>query len=277
MVFGRQGSIHAGFLGLSLALVALGCGGGGADTHTATPSNAAAPTSAGPSKPIPPHVAAAVSADDRVAADKALAGGRKPAELLAFAGVKPGMKVAEIGAGGGYTTELLARAVGPTGKVWAENAQFAAKFIEPTWTDRLKKPVMQNVVRVDREMDDPLPPEAKDLDLVVIVLLYHDAVWLKVDRDKMNRAIFAALKPGGAYVVVDHSARAGTGTNDVQSIHRIEQKVVEEEVARAGFKRAAEADFLRNPGDTRDWSTAPNAAGEKRGTSDRFVVSFVKP
>jgi predicted methyltransferase len=158
-----------------------------------------------------------------------------------------------------------------------ENAQFAAKFIEPTWTDRLKKPVMQNVVRVDREMDDPLPPEAKDLDLVVIVLLYHDAVWLKVDRDKMNRAIFAALKPGGAYVVVDHSARAGTGTNDVQSIHRIEQKVVEEEVARAGFKRAAEADFLRNPGDTRDWSTAPNAAGEKRGTSDRFVVSFVKP
>lgn len=268
----------------SVSLV-VACGGGAEEAKSPAHASHAAPTtSAGPSQgghssgpAIPAHVAAVVHAEDRSPQDKALDAGRKPGELLAFAGVKPGMKVAELAAGSGYTTELLARTVGSTGKVWGQNGQAFAKFIEPAWTERLKKPAMQNVVRVDRELDDPLPPEAKDLDAVFLVLLYHDAVWLKVDRDKMNRAVFAALKPGGVYVIVDHSARPGTGTNDVQSLHRIEAKIVEEEVPRAGFKRGAEGHFLENPSDPRDWSTSPGAAGEKRGTSDRFVLTFVKP
>jgi predicted methyltransferase len=87
----------------------------------------------------------------------------------------------------------------------------------------------------------------------------------------------AALKPGGSYVVVDHRSRDGAGTADTESLHRIEESVVREEVQRASFRFASSADFLKNPSDTRDWSTSPRTAGERRGTSDRFVLKFVKP
>jgi predicted methyltransferase len=93
----------------------------------------------------------------------------------------------------------------------------------------------------------------------------------------MNKAIYAALKPGGVYVIVDHSARAGDGLADVQTLHRIEEKVLRQEVEAAGFKLVATADFLRNPADARDWSASPRTAGERRGTSDRFVLKFAKP
>ena len=89
--------------------------------------------------------------------------------------------------------------------------------------------------------------------------------------------IFAALKHGGVYGIIDHSGRDGTGITEAQTIHRIEEKVVREEVERAGFKFAAAGDFLRNPKDARDWNASPKAAAERRGTSDRFVVKFTKP
>ncbi|MDB4935421.1 MAG: hypothetical protein JWP87_2393 [Labilithrix sp.] len=227
---------------------------------------------------VPPATRAVVDAADRDPEDKKLDAGRKPAELLAFAGIRPGMKVADLAAGGGYTTELLARAVGPTGVVYGQNSPvIIEKFADKPWTARLAKPVNKNVVKVTRELDDPLPPEAKDLDAIVFVLFYHDTFWMKADQAKMNAAIFRALKPGGVYVVVDHSGRTGTGTSEVQSIHRIDEAVVRKEVAAAGFKLAADASFLRNPDDKRDWNTAPFAAADKRGTSDRFVLKFVKP
>ena len=136
---------------------------------------------------------------------------------------------------------------------------------------------MKNVVRVDRELDAPLPPEAKGLDAVVSVLFYHDTVWLGTDRDKMNRAAFDALKRGGEYVVVDHSALEGHGTADVKTFHRIDELTVIREVERAGFYHAATGDFLRNPADTRDWNDAPREAGERRGQSDRIALKNVKP
>ena len=151
------------------------------------------------------------------------------------------------------------------------------RFAEKPWSDRLSKPVMRNVVRVDRDFDRPLPPEARDLDVVVIVLFYHDTVWMGVDRAKMNRAVFDALRPGGRYVVVDHSAPAGTGVEDVKTLHRIDEDVVRNEVQAAGFRLADHADFLRNADDPRDWNASPSASGAKRGTSDRFVLAFVKP
>jgi predicted methyltransferase len=227
---------------------------------------------------VPPAIRAVVDAPDRAEADRALDAGRKPAEMLAFFGIKPGMKVAELGAGGGYTAELLARAVGPTGTVYGQNAKLILeRFAEKPWSERLAKPVMKKVVRVDREFGDPLPPEAKDLDAVLMVLFYHDTVWMSIDRDAMNRAIFKALKPGGVFAIVDHSGRDGTGVTEVKTLHRIEEKVVREEVQRAGFRLAAEGSFLKNPADTRDWNDSPSAAGDKRGTSDRFVLKFVKP
>ncbi len=222
--------------------------------------------------------AAILDAPDRSAADRALDAGRHPAELLAFIGARPGMRIAEIGAGFGYTTELLARAVAPNGVVYGQNNQFIReRFAEKPWTERLTKPVMKPVVRVDREFDDPLPAEAADLDAVVNVMLYHDTVWMKTDRARMNRAVYSALRPGGVYVIVDHSGRAGTGATEVETLHRIEEKVVRQEIESAGFRLVAAADFLRNPADTRDWNASPRTAGERRGTSDRFVLKFAKP
>jgi predicted methyltransferase len=227
--------------------------------------------------PVPATMQKIVDAADRDPDDKKLDAGRHAGELLAFLGLKPGQRVAELCAGGGYTAELLSRAVGPSGKVWAENNALFNKFVEKPWGERLKKPVMKNVVRVDRELDAPLPPDAKNLDAVVSVLVYHDTVWTGADRDKMNKAVFAALRPGGEYVVIDHSGPEGSGTQDVKTTHRIDELFVVREVERAGFHLAGFGDFLRNPADTRDWNDSPREAGERRGTSDRFVLRFTRP
>jgi predicted methyltransferase len=253
-----------------------------APKSAASPAAAASPTPAAGGAVNAPSAAGAfhsiVAASDRSAEDRALDGGRKPAALLEFAGVGPGQRVAELQAGGGYTAELLARSVGPKGRVYGQNSPFVLqRFAEKPWTERLLKPVMANVTRVDRELEDPLPPDATGLDAVLMVLFYHDAVWQKVDRAKMNAAVFRALRPGGAYVIVDHSARAGSGLADTETLHRIDEPALKAEVQAAGFRLAAETDFLRNPADTRDWSTSPRVVGERRGTSDRFVLKFVKP
>lgn len=227
---------------------------------------------------VPSPVVVAVDAPERPEADRALDAGRKPKEWLAFFGIAPGMKVAELGAGTGNTAELLARVVGSTGKVYAQNSRYILeRFAAKPWAERLQKPVMANVVRVDQEFDAPLPPEAKNLDAVLNVLFYHDTVWMEVDRTKMNQAIFDALKSGGVYGIIDHNAQQGAGTTVTKTLHRIEERALIEEVERAGFKLAATLDVLRNASDTRDWNAAPGASGEQRGTSDRFILKFVKP
>jgi predicted methyltransferase len=272
----------------------LGCGASPSPaTATTTPpthATAVAPSSTAPSAPasvavkhvdtvdVPPAITALVAAADRSDEDKKLDAGRHPAQMLAFFGIAPGMHVGELESGTGYTTELLARAVGTSGVVYGENNAFVLeKFAGKPWAERLGKPVMKNVVRSDRELEDPFPPEAKSLDAVVCVLFYHDTVWLKTDRAKMNAAVLASLKSGGVYGIVDHSAKSGSGLNDVQTLHRIEESVVVDEVTKAGFRLDADASFLRNPSDARDWNDSPKAAGDKRGTSDRFVLRFVKP
>jgi len=219
-----------------------------------------------------------VAAPDRTEADRRLDPGRHPAELLAFFGVGPGLRVAELGAGSGYTTELLARAVRPNGTVYGQNSPFILKrFAQSPWRERLARPPMQGVVRLDRPFDDPFPPDVRDLDQVWIILFYHDTVWMKADRAKMNRAVFDALRPGGVYAVVDHSGRPGTDATETETLHRIEESTVKQEIEAAGFVLDAESSILRNPADTRDWNASPRAAGERRGSSDRFVLRYVKP
>jgi predicted methyltransferase len=280
-----------GFLGFSrlagaavvllTAPVPCGCGGGNASASSVAAPAVASAAPATP--PVPPplsadDIRAIVSASDRTDQDRKADAGRHPAEFLAFVGVGHAMTVADLGAGGGYTTELLARAVGPDGKVYGQNdPEWLKRFLEKVWSARLALPADHVVVRSDRAFDDPLPPDAKNLDLVVNVLTYHDTVWTGVDRARMNRAIFDALKPGGAYVIVDSSAKDGDGVNDVKTLHRIEQSVVENEVKTAGFTLAAKGEFLRNPADVRDWSSSPREAGAKLGTEDRFVLKFTKP
>jgi predicted methyltransferase len=227
---------------------------------------------------VPASIASVVAASDRSAEDKKLDAGRHPAEMLAFLGVAPGMHVGEIVAGGGYTTELLARAVAPAGVVYGENPKgILERYAAKPWSERLAKPVNRAIVRVDRELTEPFPAEASNLDVVVDVLFYHDTVWLGVDRDAMNKAVFNALKHGGVYGIIDHAAKTGDGVDDVKTLHRIEERVVREEVLRAGFRLDSTATFLANPADTHDWNDSPKQAGEKRGSSDRFVLKFVKP
>lgn len=221
---------------------------------------------------------AVVAAQDRSPADRELDAGRRPAELLAFLGIQPGWRVGDMGAGGGYTAELLQRAVGSSGMVYGQNSKKVLEmFAEKAWSARLAKPVMKSVVRLDRDFEDPFPNDIGPLDAVTLVLFYHDTVWLNVNREAMNKAVFAALKPGGVFLVVDHSARPGDNLSVTQTFHRIDEDVVKKEVLAAGFVLDGEADFLRNPSDTRDWNDSPRAAAERRGTSDRFVLRFRKP
>jgi predicted methyltransferase len=224
-----------------------------------------------------PAAHAVVDAPDRSPEDRQIDVGRRPAELLTFLRVTRGMRVGELMVGAGYTAELLARAVGPTGVVYAENPRVILQSSGELWASRLSKPAAKNIVRVDRELDDPFPAEARDLDLVVINLVYHDTVWLGIDRGKMNAAVFAALKKGGRYAVIDHSARPGAGIADVQTLHRIDETLLRDEVRRAGFVFEDGDSFLRNPSDMRDWNDSPAAAPERRGTSDRFALLFAKP
>jgi predicted methyltransferase len=263
-----------GLVAVFLAACAEGSAAAPPPESPATPS-----TPAPPAAPLGPGaVRDIVDAPDRTPEDRKLDATRHPAELLTFLALSPGMVVADLGAGGGYTTELLARAVGPSGKVYGHNdPDLLRRFLERIWAPRLALPADKNVVRVDLPFDDPLPPEAKNLDAVVMFLFYHDTVWIGVDREKMNRAVFEALRPGGKYVVVDASAQDGHGTQDAKTLHRIEQSVVEAEVQKAGFRIASRAEFLRNPSDARDWSSSPRDAGDRMGTEDRFVVKFVKP
>jgi predicted methyltransferase len=220
----------------------------------------------------------AVASADRSADDRALDAGRKPEAVFSFFGIEPGMRVAELGAGGGYTSELLARIVGHDGTVYAQNSKFILeRFAEKPWTERLAKPVNAKIVRVDREFDDPLPADAKNLDAVVVILFYHDTVWLGTNRERMNHAVFDALKKGGVYGIVDHAARDGADVQEAKTLHRIEEKVVVAEVEHAGFVLKAESDALRNPDDPRDWNASPKAAADRRGTSDRFTLRFEKP
>ena len=233
---------------------------------------------AGPAK-APSGAAAAVAAPDRSDADRALDAGRQPAEMLAFFEIGPGMRVAEIGAGGGYTTELLARVVGPTGRVYGQNSKFVLeRFAEKPWSERLAKPVNAAIVRVDREFDDPLPPEAKNLDAVLSVLIYHDTVWLETDRARMNAAIFAALKSGG-YLRCDRPQRASRRRHE-----RGEDPAPDrgERGRRPRSRRPASSSTPRptscaTPTTRATGTTRPARPGTRRGTSDRFVLKFRKP
>ena len=221
------------------------------------------------------QVAAILASPDRVEADRTNDVRRKAAQLLEFIDARPGMRALDISAGGGYTTEMLARSVGPQGRVWAQ--------IPPAAKDgaggqrlavRLATPPMRNAIMVLRPFDDPVPPEIAPgtLDRVTLLFNYHDLGHMGVDRARMNRAVFAALKPGGTFVVADHSGRAGTGISESNTLHRIEEAFLRAEVQAAGFRVIEEGQFLRNPADPRDQPTARPAQ-----PNDEFVLKFQKP
>lgn len=267
-------------LALASALILVACGGATEPAPAAAPTTPTAEASPPAEVTVEPsaRLAAVVAAEDRSEDDRALDEGRRPAEVLSFFGIDEGQRVADLFAGTGYTTELLARAVGPDGRVFAQNNAFVMdRFARGPIGERLARPALSHAVLVERELDAPLPPEAQGLDAVIFILAYHDSVWMETDRAAMNRAVFEALRPGGVYGIVDHSAEPGSGTRDVRTLHRIEEAVVIDEVTAAGFRLDGRASTLREPDDARDWDASPRAAGERRGHSDRFVLRFVRP
>ncbi len=238
------------------------------------------------------RIAEILASPDRRPADLTNDIRRKPDQMLAFIGLRPGMVALDLFAAGGYTTELIARAVGPTGRVYGQNrprdpnrpvpgpaaAEGAAAPAGPpspavTLAERATNPAV-NIVPVVRSFENPVPDEAASngLDLVTLMFNYHDLGWLGVDRAQMNRAVYAALKPGGMYVIADHAGRPGTGISESGTLHRIEPAFLREEVEAAGFRLADEGNFLRNPNDPRDRNTP-----EPPQPKDDFVLKFVKP
>ena len=220
-----------------------------------------------------PDYEAIVAAPDRSDADRQTDQRRQPVKMLAFAGARPGMRVLDMEASGGYSTELLARAVAPDGVVYAQDsADVVERFVKDKFDIRAQKPAMKNVVHVIRNYDDPIPPDVSGLDLITFFFAYHDITYMPVDRAEMNRKMFAALKPGGFLVIADHSARPGDGTTVGKTLHRIEESTLRQEIEAAGFKLAAEADFLRHPEDPRN---AP--VFHPQVPIDDFVLKYQKP
>lgn len=217
--------------------------------------------------------AAIIAAPDRTDADRQTDQRRDPAKLLAFTGARSGMNVLDMGAGGGYSTELMARAVAPGGTVYGQNAPDQGERPKTRFEARMKTPAGKNIVSLARPFDDPLPADVRDLDLITFLFYYHDTTYMNVDRAAMNRKLFAALKPGGMLVIADHSARPGDGTSVGKTFHRIEESALRHEVEAAGFKLVSEGDFWRHPDDTRDFSIQP----PPNKPVDEFVLKFQKP
>lgn len=197
---------------------------------------------------------------------------RKPLEMLAFAEVGPGDKVADIRPGAGYFTRLFARSVGETGKVYA--------FVPNRTMARENGPAdvlvaaYPNVVRVNGDLD--AMTFAEPLDVVFMSQEYHDfhIPAFGVDVARMNAAVFAALKPGGLFVVIDHAGRAGTTNTEVATLHRIEGEFLKAEVVRAGFVFDGESTAVTNPADDRTINVFELVI---RGRTDQFVYRFRKP
>jgi predicted methyltransferase len=228
---------------------------------------------------VPARVAAAVADPGRPAADTERDAGRKPAETLAFVGVKSGAAVAELLPGGGYYTRILSRVVGDAGHVYAivPPRPVDAPADRPDFAARIKavaaEPEYANVsviVAPLSQFELPAP-----VDLVWTSLNYHDLHNIPdFDMAAFNKQVFHALKPGGIYLVLDHAAASGTGVRDTASLHRIDREVVKREVTAAGFVLVAGSDLLRRADDphTQKVTDAPI-----RGKTDVFILKFRKP
>ncbi len=219
---------------------------------------------------LPAYVAAAIADSTRPRADTDRDALRMPGETIAFAGVKPGMTVAELFPGGGYFTRPLSDVVGPKGHVYGiENVK---------WDDGSDAKAAAGRANVSIQTatfgEFSLPQK---VDLFWITQNYHDlhiAKYGAVDMAAFNRHVFDSLKSGGIYFILDHQANPGTAEADIARLHRIEKAQVIREVTAAGFRLVAEGDFLHRPGDDHTKSIFDPSI---RGRTDQYALKFVKP
>jgi predicted methyltransferase len=227
---------------------------------------------------IPGNIAAAVADGSRPDADKQRDPDRKPAEVLAFVGVKSGAKIAELLPGGGYFTRMLSKAVGSSGHVYAlvparlvdapADVDFAARVkviaADPNYAN------VSVVVEPFSQLSVPTP-----VDLMWTSQNYHDLHnFPGLDVGVFNKMVFDDLKPGGIYLILDHTAEAGSGGRDTKTLHRIDPEAVKQEVLAAGFIFVGSSDLLRQPGDSRSQKVFDPAI---RGKTDQFILKFRKP
>jgi len=225
-------------------------------------------------------IMAATANADRPAEDKALDAARKPGDVLMFAGIAPGMKVLDINSADGYYTELLSGVVGDKGTVYAHNGAVYWDFMKKTMPARFADGRLANVVHMNGGSESVELP-AGSLDAVIAVLAYHDYYMTHGARDGGGReevapvlkSIYAALKPGGSFTIVDHIAAAGTGPDDFDKLHRIDPVFVQKQMEEAGFTLAGTSEILMTGMD--DPAISPFAPEVRRKT-DRFVMKFVK-
>jgi predicted methyltransferase len=224
---------------------------------------------------VPAYITAAIADSARPDSDRERDAQRKPAETLAFAGVKPGDQVLEIAPGKGYYTRLLSAIVGPKGKV-------TVYLIGPLPKPGTPPPPVQaiaadphysNVTLIMQRLTEAKPSAA--FELVWTTQNYHDLHNVPdLSMLAVNNAIFNALKPGGVYFVLDHAAEAGSGARDTNTFHRIDEESVKNEVTSVGFKLAGESNVLRNPADPH---TGKVFEGPIQGHTDQFLLKFKKP
>jgi len=226
---------------------------------------------------ITAEVASAVK-DPARQADQALDARRKVAQIMTFAEVKPGQKVLELIPGSGYFTRVFSVLVGPQGHVYTVWPNEAAKFSAENFTKLTAlaaQPHYANISLLQQPAADLSAPEP--VDLVFTSQNYHDYpddFMGKVDPLALDRQAFAALKPGGLFVVIDHVAPAGSGMADTGTLHRIDPAIVKQQVQAAGFVFDGESNALRNPADPH---TAKVFDKSIRGHTDQFIYRFRKP
>lgn len=222
---------------------------------------------------IPAYITAAVNDSARPEADKEADANRKPAETLAFAGVKPGDKVVELAAGKGYYTRLLSAVVGPKGTVFVVVRPPKDAAAQPPPVQAIAAdPHYANVKIVTANIGEFHVPEPADL--VWTSQNYHDFHNIPdVKIETINHAVQSALRPGGTYFVLDHAAEAGSGTRDTNTLHRIDKQTVVQEVTSAGFELTGESDILNNKADPH---TAKVFDPAIRGHTDQFILKFRK-
>jgi predicted methyltransferase len=228
---------------------------------------------------IPGNIAAAVADGSRPDADKTRDSNRKPAETLAFTGVKPGAQVAELLPGGGYFTRLFSKAVGSSGHVYAlvpapvadapaDVPDFAARVkaiaADPNYAN------VSVVVEPFSQLSVPVP-----VDLVWTSQNYHDLHnFPGLDVGVFNKMVFDDLKPGGIYLILDHAAEEGSGGRDTKTLHRIDPETVKKEVLAAGFVFVGSSNLLRQPSDNRSLKVFDPSV---RGKTDQFILKFRRP
>ncbi|HYB32734.1 MAG TPA: hypothetical protein VED45_04820 [Steroidobacteraceae bacterium] len=222
---------------------------------------------------LPAYITAAISDSARPAADTERDVVRKPGATLAFSGVKPGDNVVELAPGKGYYTRLLSAVVGPKGSVTTVSSVPKPDAPPPPVQAIAADPHYSNVhPTFQKYAEVKLPPNS---DLVWTTQNYHDFHNVPdLQVAALNKAVFEALKPGGIYLVLDHAAEAGSGTRDTNTLHRIDEETVKQEVKAAGFELAGESDILRNKDDPH---TAKVFEGPIQGHTDQFILKFRKP